>query len=423
MGGMRGYSARLKVDLARWRAEGLITPEQETKLLADAETRSHGFPITLIVGLLGALLLGLAVITFVAANWEGLSKLSRLVVLFGGLWAAYGVTYALFRLGHAAYAEMSLLVANAIFGASIMLIAQTYHISDYTPNGVLLWAAGVLVAAGLIRSTPSLVFAIALFTLWIVLDTADRSIVEYWQFWIAWLACLAIALRLGSLVGMHALCLGLIVWMITVGFEADLHWPFAFVGLALLAVGLIRAEAPPESSVLHRFMPALAIYGALIATMSLLIHQFEFSERTSLRLDAASLWWVGLVLLAGTLGVIALQRLLPTHRIAQLAGYGIAIVAIIAAASLRLIASLPYQVALSALVLAGTLWLIVRGTRDDRRGLAVMGFLGFGAELLYIYDEAFGGLLSTALFYLVAGILLVGLSTAFVWLDRRRAPA
>lgn len=419
---MRGYSARLKVDLARWRAEGLITPEQESRLLADAQGGSSGLPITLIVGLLGSLLLGLAVITFVAANWEGLSKLSRLVVLFGGLWAAYGVTYTLFRLGQAAYAEMALLVANAIFGASIMLIAQTYHLSGYTPDAVLLWAAGVVIAAALLRSTPSLVFAIALITLWIVIDATDRSTVAAWQFWLAWLICAGLTYRQGSLVAMHALCLSLIAWTIAIGYDADAHWPFALVGLALLAVGLMRSEATPNSSALTRFMPALAIYGALITIISLLLHQLEFSDRKLPRLEALSPW-LGPALLGATLAAIALRGLLPAARIVQLTGFGVAIVAVIAAVSLGAVTPLAHQIALSVLVLSGTLWLIITGTQDERRGLAIMGFLGFGAELLYIYEEAFGGLLSTALFYLVAGLLLIGLSTAFVWLDRRRAPA
>ena len=35
-----------------------------------------------------------------------------------------------------------LLIGGAVFGASIMLIAQTYHISGNPADAVLLWAAG-----------------------------------------------------------------------------------------------------------------------------------------------------------------------------------------------------------------------------------------------------------------------------------------
>ena len=41
----------------------------------------------------------LAILTFVAANWEALPRLVRLGVLFGALWLSYTIAYGLFRTG------------------------------------------------------------------------------------------------------------------------------------------------------------------------------------------------------------------------------------------------------------------------------------------------------------------------------------
>ena len=43
------------------------------------------------------------------------------------------------------------------------------------------------------------------------------------------------------------------------------------------------------------------------------------------------------------------------------------------------------------------------------------------AELFYIYFKTFGGLLETALFYLLAGLLLIAMSAVFVVSERRKA--
>lgn len=362
---MFGYAARLKGDLARWRAEGRISAEQEASLYADALANQRGVPITAIVGLLGALLLSLAVVTFVSANWDGLSRLQRLVVLFGGLWAAYGVSWALFLKNHDVFAEMALLVANAIFGAGIALIAQTYHLSGYTPDAVMLWMGGVFVAAALARSTPSLVLAVGLLAVWILADAFDRSNVPAWQVGVAWAIGLGLALRQNSLVAMHALCLAGIAWMLAIGVETrGQFWPFALVGLAAVAIGLWGGRLAPEP--LRRMLPALVVYGAVVAIGAVFLHQVEF--------------W----------------------------GYGAARHA------------LPPQLLSGAAVLGGSLAAIVKGAIDRRRGLMAVGFIGFGAELLYIYAETFGSLLSTAAFYLVAGLMLIALSYGFMRLGRRR---
>ena len=42
------------------------------------------------LNILGVILFGAGVITFFAASWAEMPKLVKLVVLFGGLWAAYG---------------------------------------------------------------------------------------------------------------------------------------------------------------------------------------------------------------------------------------------------------------------------------------------------------------------------------------------
>ncbi|MGE0212946.1 MAG: DUF2157 domain-containing protein, partial [Parvibaculaceae bacterium] len=409
---MFGYHSRLKGDLARWRTEGWISPELETKLQADALAHRSGIAVSTVVGLLGAALLGFAVIAFVAANWDGLSKLTRLVVLFGALWATYGVTFVLHRTRHPIFAELALLVGGVLFGANIMLIAQTYHISGYTPDALLLWAVGVLLAAGLLSSTPSLVLAIGLVTLWIVWDKADNSQFAAWQALVAFALCAGLVWRQRSIVALHALLIGLIVWLFAELLDAKLQlWPLSLLGLAVCAAGLAGSRAEKEAQ--RNFLAPLAIYGALLAFGAHLGHQLSRDDVYLRLTDASHIGWMGFGFLAVVLAALAWRKWLAPGIVAAIGlyGLGLCLLALVEPSRLLGLTSLRPTViigmAFGALLLAASVWTIVQATPIGWRGLMVVGFLAFGAELLYIYFEAFGGLLSTSLFYLVAGLLLI----------------
>lgn len=422
---MFGYSSRLRSDLARWRSQGWITPELEAKLHADALAHRPGIAISTIVGLLGAALLGFAVIAFVAANWDGLSKLTRLIVLFGALWAAYGTTFVLHRTGHPAFAELALLVGGVIFGANIMLIAQTYHISGYTPDALLLWAAGVLLAAALLSSTPSLVLGIGLVTLWIAWDRTDGNQFAVWQALVAFAICAGLVWWRRSIVALHALLVGLVIWLFAEFIDAKLPlWPLSLLGLAVCAIGLAGARAGQEMQ--RDFLAPLAIYGALLTLGAHIGHQISRSDGYLRLTEAGQTGWIAFGALAIVLGVILWRKWLTPGTVATIGLYGLALCLLASIEPRMLLGATPVRptvaigMAFGALLLAAAVWTIVRATDIGWRGLTIVGFLAFGAELLYIYFETFGGLLSTSLFYLVAGLLLIALSVVFIGLERRR---
>lgn len=422
---MLSYRSRLKGDLARWRTQGWISPELEARLQADALAHRPGVAVSTVVGLLGAALLGFAIIAFVAANWDGLAKLTRLIVLFGALWAAYATTFVLHRTGHPAFAELALLVGGVLFGANIMLIAQTYHISGYTPDALLLWAGGVLLAAGVLSSTPSLVLGIGLATLWIVWDRVDGDKVAAWQALLAFIVCGGLVWRQRSIVALHALLIGLVIWLFAEFIDAKLQlWPLSLLGLAVCAIGLAGARAEQEAY--RDFLSPLAIYGALLAFGAHLGHQISRDDGYLRLTDASHIGWIGFGVLAVVLGVALWRKWLAPGTAAAMGLYGLALCLLASVKPGLLLGITPMRptvailMAFGALLLAASVWAIVQATSAGWRGLTVVGFLAFGSELLYIYFETFGGLLSTSLFYLVAGLLLIALSAAFVWLERRK---
>lgn len=143
--------------LDHWQATGLLTAEQAGALRADLEARerrhSSGRAVT-IFATIGAVLVGLGVILFVASNWARMGPVARVLVLSAGYAAAaIGAVWAdksgLPKLANAVWVLVTLLL-----GANITLIAQIFNHSLTYWQGPLLWMVGA-VAMGYARQSPA----------------------------------------------------------------------------------------------------------------------------------------------------------------------------------------------------------------------------------------------------------------------------
>ncbi|NJQ98554.1 MAG: DUF2157 domain-containing protein [Hydrococcus sp. CSU_1_8] len=129
------FRYQLRQEVIRWQAEGLIDEELYAELarryqFADLADSARNRFVAILIGL-GSVLLGLAAITFVAANWQVLSK-SLKVLLLMSLFA--GVNAAGFYLWRppapswqARLGKGLLLFGSFILGANFALMSQIFH--------------------------------------------------------------------------------------------------------------------------------------------------------------------------------------------------------------------------------------------------------------------------------------------------------
>ena len=163
--------ARLRLEVEAWQQDGTVTAEQGQSILARYPEYAPGYEASrrrqsLVVGLsiLGAILIGLSVITFFAANWNEISRGVKLGSLFVGMALSYGSGYYLWnRAGYGAYAVALVLLGCIIYGAGVHLIGQIYHIDVDNPNLSMFWFLGVAPLAYATRSRPVMVLAIVVF--------------------------------------------------------------------------------------------------------------------------------------------------------------------------------------------------------------------------------------------------------------------
>ena len=157
--------------IKEWLESGTITQEQAQKMLADVdqkskEERSNKFIVA--ISTIGAILLGIGAILFVASNWREIPDLMKVLILLGSTFGAYYLGY-LFKYDKKNLPKVgvSLFFLGALlFGASIFLIAQIYHINANAHSLVLIWLIGVLPLVYAFRSEPIAALSSLLFFIW-----------------------------------------------------------------------------------------------------------------------------------------------------------------------------------------------------------------------------------------------------------------
>lgn len=350
------YRTRLARDLARWQAEGWLTADNAVRIHADMEARRSPLGLAHVLATLAAALIGFAAMSFVAANWQEMSKLLRLATIFGGLWALLAGAGGLFQRGRDAFAHAALLAATAVFGAGIMLIAQMYHMDGHPPDAVLVWGAGTVATGLLLRSNPVLAAALVLFSVWTLMEMFGRGVNGqiHWGFLPAWAAVAAGFAWTRWRPGLHLLAVALAGWLILSG-----YMPGDRVARGHIAVGLI----------------GLALAGASIA--------FGAEIDRWRRISAAMLNYGIVIAFAG---MFALQFIVDRPGDRTLV-YG-------------------------ALVLVAIVGALAWAWRTDNRAALWITYAAFSIEIFALYLKKIGTLLGTSAFFLITGLIVSALAYA-----------
>jgi hypothetical protein len=264
------YRKRLERDLDRWIAAGHVSAEKRAPMLAMVE-EPRRLDASTALAYVGAALLGLAIIAFVAANWDGLPRLIRfalVLALFAG--AVCGAAWASAR-GRPGLSNGLATLAALIFAAAVGLVGQIFDIAG-DPARALIGsgiAAALLSFAG--RSTGAGIAALLLIALG---DMQDGREALWWTFAAALPAAVAAwSWRSGALA--HAASLALVVstaW-ICARAEGSVGWFLLAMAIAGGLAALARWRAD-ESDVFPTFY-GWAVWGALAFLVGAGLERFD----------------------------------------------------------------------------------------------------------------------------------------------------
>jgi uncharacterized membrane protein len=238
---MAAYRDRVAKDLERWIGAGLVAEGARDPILATIpETRRLDAAAAL--AWVGAVLLGLAVIAFISANWDALPRIARFALVLGVFAAGAGAAAWCSEHKRPNTANGLLTFAALGFAAAIGLTGQIFDIAGNARAA--LYASGVVAAAlGLTgRGSGPLIAALVFFGMgdyWV-----DSSIGRSDTFLMAvpWLAIAApaagaLAVRWRSAPLAHAASLGAIAAALWIALKVDHHAVALLAGaLALFAL-------------------------------------------------------------------------------------------------------------------------------------------------------------------------------------------
>ena len=405
----RAYRQRLEADLARWQADGVITPAAHDAIRGSLAPLGAGLNVAVVVGIVGGLLIAAAFLAFVAANWTEIARPVRFAILLAGIVGAYGVGAWFARAGRLVLADLCGGVGSIVFGAAIALVGQMYHLGDDFAAGMLLWGAGALVAAALTGSRGALAVALVAGCIWSGARVLDDGGPPHLPFVAFWFLGAAVALAWNSRAASHLLAVAAVVWWFTAAialdrFDAGPPLILADGAALLLGAGLVMANAPREWP--RIFGEVLANYGAFALAGAAAVGVASFNDPYSAAVARAPLWAAGCGVVGAMLAFAAAA--LGRRDGPAFAGIASGLALIGATAWVRPQAGEPWFA--YALELVGMLCLVVSGMRDAARPRLVAGWLGLAGVIAAITWAVKGSLLRRSVFLAVAGAIAVVLA-------------
>ena len=419
------YRKRLAADLPGWTDAKWVSPEGAAAILATLDgNRRRSFGLPAIVATLGALLIDLGIIAFVAANWEAIPRVLRLVIIVAVLAAAYACAWRLDRRNARGFAEASLLVAGLVFAAGIALVGQAYHMAGDFAGAVMLFEAGIFGAA-LATGSPALaVLGLIGAGYWTWLATVDAHVIPHYPSLVAILLGLAIATAQNAHAG-RVLAVVVFMFWVTIsvfGLAERGDWELAdgmvvLVGavLALWAFGAALATAGEKRlAALGGAILWPALFAILLGLGVLQLAEDRLSGGDPVLLTALVLVGVAVVCAA----LAGVRKGLTLVDVAGVAVLGLGAVGYALYMPEGADAEVARQIAGSVLALLACLWAVSLGQSGRHPVGKSLGLAAFGLEVLYLYVFLIGTQMDTALAFIGGGVLFVILAFVLFRVDR-----
>lgn len=419
----------LKNDIAKeadeWVSEDIITQFQAERICQrygidfhQEKRRSQGYNV--LIGL-GYLFIGLAIITLLGANWDDIPRAIRMWGLITLTMVTQGVALRKHMKGDKHGAAGFFLLGNLFYGASIILIAQIYHLGEHMPDGIFWWALGCMPIAVLINNPWVTLQAALLALIWFLLEVSMGFYPMLFPLFI-----------LGSLIvlfrGKQNILLFLTVTA-SIGFWAEYsfaeywsegrhlsaHAEHVAVSISMFIMAYVFSHwlDQKESVTAKDYGAVLAFWSLRFGLIFMLV--MSFKAPWSEFIDAE---WAHIPSMFVFVILMSIGSLFLAYRVGTLP----LVTYIISFFLLSLIAvllsgnedhAIYFQIAYNIVLIATGIWLIMKGIQD---GISHYFFLGIAAILLTAlmrYIDLIGDYIGGAALFMVFAIVLI--SAAKFW--------
>jgi uncharacterized membrane protein len=428
------YKKRLKDDLETWVSKGWVNSDAAVAILKDQDQDDGRSRLPMALAGIGMVCVALAVFAFIAANWGAIPKSVKLAGIALLVAGSHGLAAFAASKGKQGVADLTTGFATLVFVGGIALVGQIFHLPSDWAGGALLVCLGALAAAWLTGSRTSLVVAAIAAISWHFtrLDFDESTLLESL---IALAFLIAIYAHAVVHPGRASRWAAIFLLWVTYGrwfaesaefFGAsdDVILTMMLAGIGSLAAVMVFVDPVadlfvkwsshlPERShgrwLMSRSMQDAGFLILCVMIVFSLIAVPEFSDD----LSAAGLFYLPALLpigLAVLMLVVGLLLSFKTARTRALFGAtGLALLGVL----LPIITGNILVVA--AVCLAALIGFCALGTWYNNRFWMLCAYIGLTAVALWLLEVTIGSLLGQSLFFLIAGVLLLGMA---LWLAR-----
>ena len=168
----------LAEQLPAWEREGIVTTDGARKLRERYAAEPQGGLAQMVVGAVGALLIGTGLIAVLAYNWDDFPRWVRLVLALGPLAVTQAVSWWVLGRGEAAkpwQREAAALVQTLAVGAALALVSQIYNLPGKWTDLIFWWCVVSVPLAWVLRSQAVAIAYLIGIALWTVTQASERA--------------------------------------------------------------------------------------------------------------------------------------------------------------------------------------------------------------------------------------------------------
>jgi uncharacterized membrane protein len=414
----------LKNDIAReaeeWVDDNIITQEQAENICTRYDVDYHhvknnSIGYRVLVGL-GYLFIGLALITLLSANWDELPRELRMFSLIAITVGIQSASLRQYLRGNLSSATNGFLLGNMFFGASIILIAQIYHLGEHMPDGIFWWALGCLPFALLTNSRALTLQTMILATIWFLLEINMDFFPTLFPLFI--ISALTVLTR-----GKQSILLLLLVifsvglwteyslaklWQDTHYFKFQVEHIAVSVSLFIFIYAFSHWLRLRNSVIAKDYASVLALWSLRFTLIGMLILSFEDSWTSLIQANWEHSFSMGIIVLA--LSVISLLVVAKTNRLKHIAAFVTVylLTLLLVASSGDTSQAVYFQIISNIALIIGGIGLIIKGINE---GISHYFFLGVATILLTAmirYADLVGNYIGGALLFMVFATILLG---------------
>ena len=168
----------LAEQLPAWEREGIVTAEGARTLRKRYAAEPQGGLAQMVVGAVGALLIGTGLIAVLAYNWDDFPRWVRLVLALGPLAVTQAVSWWVLQKDEAAkpwQREAAALAQTLAVGAAMALVSQIYNLPGKWTDLIFWWCVVSVPLAWVLRSQAVAIAYLIGITVWTIAQAADRG--------------------------------------------------------------------------------------------------------------------------------------------------------------------------------------------------------------------------------------------------------